>query len=711
MPPRVAQQPVDGATALPGRRLHQHTPGQALPPIVKVVGYLRSEKGVGEAARATIRALRMVGIATRAEVIHDPTSEERYCSVQESEGGSAQINIFHINPKELLHLRERLVAERAMGHRTIGYWAWELPELPVGWTECLSYLTEVWTPSTFVSQAVARAASIPVFTFPHCLDIDQLQPDCARTRAGAFRFFFAFDYLSDMTRKNPLGVIEAFRRAFTPRDPVELVIKSMHSSFDPDGAAAIRSAAAGVRVRIIDEIMSRTEVLRLFKNCHGYVSLHRAEGFGLMLAEAMALGKPVIATGYSGNIDFMTPENSLLVNHSLVEVGDGHGDYEPHQQWAEPDLDHAALLLRALVQDPRLAARIGARAREDVVRSLHPAKVGAQIRDHLVLVDRVTAPRHAPPDVRCSIVMPVYGKAELTRACLRSLLYREAASHLVEIVVVDDASPDETSGMLGEFGDRIRVLSHSANLGFGQSCNDGAAAARSEILVFLNNDTIPRSGWLDALVGYADAHPEAGIVGAKLLYPEGGVQHAGVVICTDRRPRHLYRGFPEMHPAVSVSRRFQVVTAACMLIHRRLFARLGGFDAAFRNGFEDVDLCLRAGEMGAEVHYCAESVVEHLESATRRGRPDEELRNFQLYWDRWAHRVIPDELTYYCADGLLRIKQVDRYPLEFDISTELGMVSGKAVAAGAPGRRDTLSTRGLVASPMRPRAAPPRLTG
>src|SRR5205823_7804546 len=128
-----------------------------------------------------------------------------------------------------------------------------------------------------------------------------------------------------------------------------------------------------------------------------------------------------------------------------------------------------------------------------------------------------------------------------------------------------DDSTDTTPGLLAGYGDRIRIVTHAANAGFARSCNDGAAAARGEYLVFLNNDTVPRPGWLDALAAAADAAPRAGILGCKLLYPDGTVQHAGLVFRPDGSTRHLYTGFPADHPAVNVPRRFQAVTAACLL--------------------------------------------------------------------------------------------------------------------------------------------------
>src|SRR5258706_4575356 len=187
---------------------------------------------------------------------------------------------------------------------------------------------------------------------------------------------------------------------------------------------------------------------------------------------------------------------------------------------------------------------------------------------------------------RSTIIIPAFNQAALTAQCLEALLSQGHRS----IVVVDDGSTDTTPKILAGFKGQIKVVTHAANRGFARSCNNGAALASGDYLIFLNNDTLPQAGWLEALIDYAGKIPRAAVVGSKLLYPNQTIQHAGVVICQDRYPRHIYTGFPADHPAVSKSRRFQVVTAACALVRRRVFERMEGFDAAFRNGFEDVDL-------------------------------------------------------------------------------------------------------------------------
>jgi GT2 family glycosyltransferase len=276
---------------------------------------------------------------------------------------------------------------------------------------------------------------------------------------------------------------------------------------------------------------------------------------------------------------------------------------------------------------------------------------------------------------QCSVIIPVYNKASLTRQCLDALLAHPPQSTSIEIIVADDASTDVTGQLLAGYGDRIRVVRHATNAGFATSCNDGAAAAAGEYLVFLNNDTIPKAGWLDALLGYTTGHPRASVVGAKLLFPDETVQHAGVVICQDREPRHLYLGFPADHPAVNKSRRFQIVTGACLLIRRDLFQREGGFDRVFLNGYEDVDLCLRLGQLGHEIHYCHECVLYHLESGSRKSEAD--LHNCRLYLDRWSERVQPDDFHYYLEDGLIRADyRTDVYPIRFTLSPLVGVVEG-----------------------------------
>ena len=217
------------------------------------------------------------------------------------------------------------------------------------------------------------------------------------------------------------------------------------------------------------------------------------------------------------------------------------------------------------------------------------------------------------------------------------------------------------------------MVRHDRAAGFAQACNDGAELAAGSHLVFLNNDTLPESGWLEALRAHADLRPLAAVCGARLLYPDGTVQHAGICFRTTPEwdgPLNLYAGLPGDHPAVLVSRPLQAVTGACLRIEREVFQALGGFDPSFDNGYEDVDLCLRVRESGREVEYCAEAVVTHLEGTTR--GMDGSGFNERRFSDRWAGRYEPDELALYARDGLITLNGWKRVP-EIAISPLIGI--------------------------------------
>lgn len=268
-----------------------------------------------------------------------------------------------------------------------------------------------------------------------------------------------------------------------------------------------------------------------------------------------------------------------------------------------------------------------------------------------------------------TVVVPVHGRPGLTRRCIELVLADLPAG--CEVVVVDDASPagSEPEGLAAT----VRVLRLEENRGFAAACNLGAEAAKGEMLVFLNNDTEPQPGWLQALLDHAAGHAEAEVVGARLLYPTGAVQHAGVAIGQDGYPHNLYAGFPADHPAVIRSRRLQAVTGACMLVRRAAFERVGGFDERFRNSLEDVDLCLRIGASGGEVRYCPDAVITHLESATR-GRDEKFEASVARYRELWRERARRDDLDLYAEDGLLEVEYPDGHPLRISVSPLLAAI-------------------------------------
>ncbi len=341
-------------------------------PGVRVAGYLRAETGVGEHGRLAVATVEAAGIPVATFV--DTTSVSRQAhGYAASEREDLNVNLICVNADQIEMFARRVGAPFFAGRYTIGLWAWELEEFPAALAPAFDHVDEVWANSEFSRSAIAEVAALkskPVFAFPLPIAAPSVSPGFRRDAYGipdGFFFLFCFDLMSVLERKNPLGLIEAFSRAFSPGEGPTLVIKVVNAERKiADLELLRRAAAARTDIVLIDTYLQKGENAALMDACDCYVSLHRSEGFGLTMAEAMALGKPVIATGYSGNLDFMTPDTSYLVRYEPGEVPLGAEPYRRGARWAEPDLDHAAELLRHVFDNPELARAVGERARHHV---------------------------------------------------------------------------------------------------------------------------------------------------------------------------------------------------------------------------------------------------------------------------------------------------------------------------------------------------------
>ncbi|MFQ5828089.1 MAG: glycosyltransferase [Candidatus Methylomirabilia bacterium] len=249
----------------------------------------------------------------------------------------------------------------------------------------------------------------------------------------------------------------------------------------------------------------------------------------------------------------------------------------------------------------------------------------------------------------CSIIIPIQNRREATRQCLTAL--GQATQGMdYEVLVVDDTCTDDPDGTLATLSGDVQIIRNSENLGFARACNQAVSAARGRYLVFLNNTTIPLDGWLKALVDEVETHPEVAVVGSKLVSPDGTIQHAGVVFGADLLPYHIYSGLDSDHPAVNHRREFPAVAAACLLVRRDAFEAVGGFDEEYRNGLEDVDLCLKLRQRGYRVVYAPESRLEHRDKgeAPTHGK---DSHNAQVLHRKWQGRLRQDDVACYRADG------------------------------------------------------------
>ena len=350
---------------------------------VNVVGYFRSELGTGEAARQVIRALDARGIPSMP--IHGqtiPLNRQGHSYVTAAPGDACYpVNLICMNADMLPEFASQVGAEFFAGRYSIGLWFWEVSRFPDRWLNSFSLLEEVWAPTAHVATALEPMATVPVTTVRIPVHVPELEP---RSRADLglpedkFVFLFSFDYLSVFRRKNPLAIVDAFKQAFSPGDGAALVLKCINGDRDPGSHARLLATAGTHRdIEVIDQYLSPNDNGSLTAACDCYVSLHRAEGFGLGMAEAMWHGKPVIATGYSGNLDFMAPSNSLLVEHRLVPIGEDAGPYPSEGVWAEPDVEHAATLMRGVFDDRTAATALGEKAANEIRRTHSPEAAGA----------------------------------------------------------------------------------------------------------------------------------------------------------------------------------------------------------------------------------------------------------------------------------------------------------------------------------------------
>ncbi len=280
---------------------------------------------------------------------------------------------------------------------------------------------------------------------------------------------------------------------------------------------------------------------------------------------------------------------------------------------------------------------------------------------------------------RFSVIIPLFNRVLFTTICVRALMAVADCWDETEVLLVDNGSTDGTAAFLATLGAPFRTISNERNMGFAPACNRGAAAARGAYCLFLNNDTVPQPGWLTALAGAMAGPIAPAVVGARLLFPDDTVQHAGLGFNERYEPVHLSYGEPA-DGAARASRAVPAVTGACLMVERRRFLDVGGFDEGYRNGFEDLDFCCRMRAEGGTVWYEAASVVYHFESASD-GRYRSDVANAERFRSRWADWLRADPLVREAATAAempVRLKR--SYATGADVRRELERVVADASA-------------------------------
>lgn len=381
----------DSAREVPLREMAE---ADVTPPGINIVGYVRAELGVGEAARSLAAAALASNTPYSLIDVGFQTSN-RQTDSSASKGAvdeTQPIDLVFVNADQTPSALQYLAQIRHKADYRIGFWHWEQPIFPKRWRSNFAGLDEIWVPTAFVHEAVSAVAPIPVVKVPDAVHFT-IPKTPQRKKFGlperGFVALVMYDFHSYVYRKNPQAAVEAFRRAMSDRKDATLVIKIINADQHANDYARLKKDVRGLNVVFVDKFLSRRQVYELQACCDVLLSLHRAEGFGLAPAEMMFIGKPVIATGWSGNMDFMTPMNSYPVDYELKPLDETYGVYEKGPLWAEPDVDHAAWCLRQVIEQHTDAQTKAKRGAADVRRLLSPEAVGAQVRDRLNLIARM----------------------------------------------------------------------------------------------------------------------------------------------------------------------------------------------------------------------------------------------------------------------------------------------------------------------------------
>lgn len=356
---------------------------------VNLIGNICAESGLGQSCRLVASALDKTGFPLsiyKYEQLGAEGQGDHSWKNRLSKELPYDVNLIHINPHELGLAFIQQDASVWNYRYNIGYWLWELEEFPDEWTPCFQCLDEIWAPSEFICNAIRKKTTLPVRCMPYYVDV-HIGTIYERKHFGIpkdkFLYLMMYDQSSCMERKNPIGVLNAFKMAFEKENEnVGLVIKINNPT--PESRKQIRSVLDGyTNVYLIEETLSRDEVNSLTKCVDVVVSLHRAEGFGLVLAEAMLLGTPTVATNWSSNTEFMNENVACMVDYELITIEKDMPPFKAGNRWADANLDQAAEYMKKLYEDKEYYEMIRKNAKEYAKEKLGMDQAAGRIRERL----------------------------------------------------------------------------------------------------------------------------------------------------------------------------------------------------------------------------------------------------------------------------------------------------------------------------------------
>ena len=517
---------------------------------INISGYINGEFGVGEGARANIRSIEAAGIPFALNNFTNSPHRKQDTTYQDfSQDNPYPVNLIQVNADEVTKFIKSAGYNYLERRYNIGFWAWELPTFPPELCSRFNCFQEIWTYSNHCAEAISMASPIPVIKIMPSISL--VTPSLSREALGLpknkFIFLFVFDFFSRIERKNPFATIAAFKQAFgESNQEVLLLIKSCNSEYFTEQREFLNSAIGNCQsIKHIDGYLSKTQVNALLYNSDCYVSLHRCEGFGLTMAEAMFFGKPAIATAYSSNTEFMNVGNSFLVKYKLEEIKADLGPYKKGNAWASPDIEHAANLMRYVFNNYQEAKQIGARGAAEIKSLLSPKAMGNKIKARLEYIGNITnnftrlpqptieqkqsqliradrpffeivkssegEPQKAEPLV--SICIPTYNGERFIAEAIESALNQTYSN--IEVILSDDGSSDKTVAIAQSFQTKtavdFRIILHR-NYGLAQNWNFCISQAKGKYIKFLFHDDLLELNCITKMVALAQEDAEIGMI-------------------------------------------------------------------------------------------------------------------------------------------------------------------------------------------------------
>jgi GT2 family glycosyltransferase/glycosyltransferase involved in cell wall biosynthesis len=590
---------------------------------VNIYGFLDTLSGLGSVARSCVQAIDAAGIPLNRVSI--PSWAETVAERSLPRLEPYRTNLILQNPDMFALFFRTYGTELLKGCYNIGYWLWELASARSDWHHFYRYVDEIWVPSEFCRHAFECLTKLPVKRMPLVVEGLENRIKYPREYFGLPRDAFVFGYMFDVSsyfeRKNPLCLIDGFKREFGNSRDVLLQLQYFNSGNDPANVRTIEEAVASAsNIRAVDRKMDLSEMASLHSSIDCLVSPHRSEGFGYNMAEAMYLGKPVIATGYSSNLDFMRDDNSYLIDYDLVPIPLSYGPYLRGHVWADPSVDHLCHLMRTVFEDAAGREKKGRRAAQEIRANYSASVVGRKIANRLDEIgvrkprlspsifhrhgaenpprlfrpetpSEVTAAiRQWPSHPVISVITPVYNVAgNYLRDCVESV--RAQYYPFWELCLCDDGSTSaETIEALESYrgtDSRIKIVRLERNAGIAAASNRAAEISTGEYLAMLDNDDELAPEALYEVVKAIQANPNI-----DLLYTdEDKISEDGVLeehYCKpDWSPEHLMSVMYMLH---------------LMVIRKDLFYQAGEFRPNF-DGAQDYDLALRSSPRAQAIHH------------------------------------------------------------------------------------------------------------